>query len=161
MRLLIATGVIFAGVLMAACGDDEKDSGATATPGGTTTAAGGGTEVDVTLQEFSVIPDTDSVSAGEITFKVENAGPDDVHELVILKTELDADALPTVDDGSADEEGAGIEVIDEIEDIPVGETQDLTVDLEAGSYVLICNIFDETENEAHYTEGMRTAFTVE
>jgi len=36
-----------------------------------------------------------------------------------------------------------------------------TVDLEAGSYVLICNIFDDAENEAHYQEGMRTAFTVE
>ena len=161
MRLLIATGVIFAAVIMAACGDDEKDSGATATPGGTTTAAGGGAEVDVTLQEFSVIPDTDSVEAGEVTFNVENVGPDDVHEFVILKTELEPDALPTVDDGSVDEEGEGIEVIDEIEDIPVGETESLIVDLEAGSYVLICNIYDETENEAHYAEGMRTAFTVE
>ena len=161
MRLQIATGVIFAGVLLTACGDDEKDSGATATPRGTATAAGGGTEVDVTVQEFSVIPDTDSVGAGEITFKVENVGPDDVHEFVILKTALEPDALPTVDDGSVDEEGAGIEVIDEIEDIPVGETQSVTVDLEAGSYVLICNIYDETENEAHYAEGMRTAFTVE
>lgn len=158
MRLLIATGVILAGVLLAACGDDEKDSGATATPGGT---AGGGTEVDVTLQEFSVVPDTDSVEAGEITFKVENVGPDDVHEFVILKTELEPDALPTVADGSVDEEGAGIEVIDEIEDIAVGDTQSVTVDLEAGSYVLICNIYDETENEAHYAEGMWTAFTVE
>ena len=160
MRLLIATGVIFAGVL-AACGDDEKDSSATATPGGTTAAAGGGTEVDVTLQEFSVIPESDSVEAGETTFNVENVGPDDVHEFVILKTDLEPDALPTAADGSVDEEGAGIEVIDEIEDIPVGETQALTVDLEAGSYVLICNIYDETENEAHYAEGMRTAFTVD
>ncbi len=161
MRLLIAAGVILTGAFFAACGDDEKDSGATATPGGAATAAGGGTEVDVTLQEFSVIPDTDSVDAGEITFNVENVGPDDVHEFVILKTELEPDALPTVDDGSVDEEGAGIEVIDEIEDIPVGDTQSVTVDLEAGSYVLICNIYDETENEAHYAEGMQTAFTVE
>ena len=161
MRLQIATGVIFAGVLLTACGDDEKDSGGTATPRGTATAAAGGTEVDVTVQEFSVIPEADSVEAGEITFNVENVGPDDVHEFVILKTALEPDALPTVADGSVDEEGAGIEVIDEIEDIPVGETQSVTVDLEAGSYVLICNVYDETENEAHYAEGMHTAFTVE
>jgi uncharacterized cupredoxin-like copper-binding protein len=108
VRLLIATGVIFAGVLPAACGDDEKDSRATATPRGTATATGGGTEVAVTLQEFSVIPDTDSVGAGETTFNVENVGPDDVHEFVILKTELEPDALPTVDDGSVDEAGEGI-----------------------------------------------------
>jgi hypothetical protein len=34
------------------------------------------------------------------------------------------------------------------------------LDLEAGNYVLICNIWDEDEQEAHYLEGMRTTFTV-
>ena len=34
--------------------------------------------------------------------------------------------------GAVDESGEGVEVIDEIEDIPVGETQDVTVELEAG-----------------------------
>jgi hypothetical protein len=54
-----------------------------------------------------------------------------------------------------------MEVVDEIEDIPVGDQPTLNVDLEAGSYVLICNIYDEAEQEAHYSLGMRTAFTVE
>jgi len=66
----------------AACGDDEKDSGAT------TPAVDGGTEIDVTLQESSVIPEAESADAGKITFNVENIGPDDVHEIVIVKTEL-------------------------------------------------------------------------
>ena len=30
----------------------------------------------------------------------------------------------------------------------------------AGKYVLLCNIYEETDKEAHYTMGMRTAFTV-
>jgi hypothetical protein len=34
------------------------------------------------------------------------------------------------------------------------------LDLEAGNYVLICNIWDEGEQEAHYQEGMRTTFEV-
>jgi len=160
MRILIAVALISSGVMLAACGDDDEK--ATTTPTTRTTATGAaGTEVDVTLQEFSVIPETDSAEAGEITFNVENIGPDDVHEFVIIKTDLESDALPTVDDGSVDESGEGVEVINEIEDIPVGETQSVTVDLEAGAYVLICNIYDETEVEAHYAEGMRTAFTVE
>jgi hypothetical protein len=161
VRMLTVIGVILAGLLLTACGDDEGDGGTTVTPAGTTAAADTGTEIDVTLQEFSVILETDSAEAGEITFNVENVGPDDVHEFVIIKTELEPEGLPTNPDGSMDETGEGVEVIDEIEDIPVGETQTLTADLEAGSYVLVCNIFDETENEAHYEEGMRTAFTVE
>ena len=108
-----------------------------------------------------MIPDADSAEAGDVTFNVDNVGPDDVHEFVMIKTDLDADDLPTADNGSVDEEGAGVEVIDEIEDIPVGETQSVTANLDAGAYVLICNIFDEDEDEAHYQEGMRTAFTVE
>jgi uncharacterized cupredoxin-like copper-binding protein len=119
------------------------------------------TTIDVTLQEFAVIPAQDSAPAGSITFQVENTGPDDVHEFVVIKTDLAPDALPTDENGAVDEGGEGMEVIDEIEDIPVGDTPSLTVDLDAGNYVLICNIWDEEEQEAHYQMGMRTGFTVE
>jgi uncharacterized cupredoxin-like copper-binding protein len=119
------------------------------------------TTIDVTLQEFAVIPAQDSAPAGSITFQVENTGPDDVHEFVVIKTDLAPDALPTDENGAVEEGGDGMEVIDEIEDIPVGETPSLTVDLDAGNYVLICNIWDEEEQEAHYQMGMRTGFTVE
>jgi uncharacterized cupredoxin-like copper-binding protein len=127
------------------------------------TSCGGGEEttVDVTLQEFAVLPAQDSAPAGSITFQVENTGPEDVHEFVVIRTDLAPDALPTDENGAVEEEGEGMEVIDEIEDIPVGETENRTVDLDAGSYVLICNIYDEEEQEAHYAMGMRTAFTVE
>jgi uncharacterized cupredoxin-like copper-binding protein len=124
-------------------------------------AAGGGNVVAVTLQEFAVLPSPSSASAGEITFQVTNDGPDDIHEFVILKTDLDPAELPTDEHGAVTEEGEGIEVIDEIEDIPVGETQEVTVTLEAGNYVLLCNIYDEDEDEAHYTMGMRVAFPVD
>jgi hypothetical protein len=60
VRMLITIGLIMAGILLTACGDDEGDGGETATPGGTATAAGGGTEIAITLQEFSVIPEADS-----------------------------------------------------------------------------------------------------
>jgi uncharacterized cupredoxin-like copper-binding protein len=121
---------------------------------------GGGT-VEVTLQEFAVIPAPGSISSGEVSFEVTNEGPDDVHEFVVFKTDLAPDALPTVEDGSVDEEGEGLELIDEIEDMAVGDSETLTVSLDAGSYALICNIYDEDEQESHYQEGMRVAFTVE
>jgi uncharacterized cupredoxin-like copper-binding protein len=121
---------------------------------------GGATDVAVSLQEWSILPDAESAAAGDITFTVTNDGPDDVHEFVVLRTDLDPGDLPVDEDGVVTEEGEGIEVIDEIEDIPVGETQELAVTLEAGSYVLLCNIWTEDEAEAHYQMGMRTAFTV-
>jgi uncharacterized cupredoxin-like copper-binding protein len=136
-------------------------AGCTTTGESPTPAGGdGATTVAVALQEWSVLPAADSAPAGDITFEVTNDGPEDIHEFVILRTDLDPADLPTDENGAVTEEGEGIEVIDEIEDIPVGETQELTATLEAGSYVLLCNIWDEEEGEAHYTMGMRTAFSV-
>jgi uncharacterized cupredoxin-like copper-binding protein len=79
---------------------------------------------------------------------------------VILRTDLAPDALPTDDTGAVSEDGEGIEVVDEIEDIAVGANQSVTAALAAGKYVLLCNIYSADENEAHYQMGMRTAFTV-
>ena len=131
-------------LVLPACGDGQGES----------------STVDVTLEEFAVTPSESSVPAGSVTFNATNEGPDDDHELVVIRTDLELDALPTSDDGSVNEEGDGIEVLDEIEEFPVGETRSLTIDLEAGSYVLICNIYDASEQEAHYQEGMRVGFTV-
>ncbi len=142
-------------LVAAGCSDDDE--------GGETAATGGGTTVDVTVQEFAVIPASSSAPAGDVTFDVTNKGPDDTHEFVVFKTDLAPDALPTAADGSVDEEGEGVELIDEIEDIAVGDTPTLTVSLDAGSYVFICNIVEEEGGEtiAHYQQGMRVAFTVE
>lgn len=128
-------------------------------PTATTEGGASGATVNVTLQEFAVIPDATTASAGDVTFSVTNEGPEDVHEFVVIRTDLAPDALPTGEDGSVAEEGEGMEVVDEIEDIPVGESQDLTVSLDAGNYVLICNIVES--DEVHYANGMRTAFMVE
>jgi uncharacterized cupredoxin-like copper-binding protein len=118
------------------------------------------TDVAVALQEWAVVPSVATAPSGEVTFTVTNQGPDDIHEFVVIKTDLSVHELPTGADGAVDEEGGGMVVVDEIEDIPVGETQDLAVNLEAGAYALICNIYEQTENESHYQLGMRTAFTV-
>jgi uncharacterized cupredoxin-like copper-binding protein len=119
--------------------------------------------VEVTLGEWSVTADTTSVPAGEVTFNATNNGPDDAHELVIVKTDLAPGDLPVDESGKVDEEGAGVTMIGEIEEFAVGETESATFDLEAGSYVLLCNIVDTGHDpaEVHYGLGMRLAFTVE
>ncbi len=120
----------------------------------------GATTVNVTLQEFSVATDPTSGDAGEVTFEATNNGPDDVHEFVVFRTDLSPTDLPTDENGAVVETGEGVELIGEIEDIPVGETKSVTLELTAGNYVFICNIWDEEEQEAHYQEGMRTSFTI-
>ena len=119
--------------------------------------------VEVTLQEFAVLPSPDSAPAGEVTFDVTNIGPEDVHEFVVFATDLAPDKLPTAPDGSVDETGEGVELIDEIEDIAVDATPTLTVTLDAGSYVLICNIVEDegADTIVHYQQGMRVGFTAE
>lgn len=150
MRIFLVLLAIAGTSLFLACGDDDDDDG-------------GPTAVGITLQEWSVIPDVDSGPAGSFEFTIENVGPMDTHEFVIFKTDLDADNLPTLDDGTVDEEGEGVEIVDEVEDVAVDATETLTVDLETGDYVFICNILDEEEDppEAHYQEGMRVGFTVD
>lgn len=153
LALLVVVPVLALG---AACGDDDDDDDS----GGDD---GGGGQVNVTLREFEVVPDVDSADVGAVTFVATNEGPDDAHELVIVKTDLPADDLPTNDDGSFDEEAADVDVIDEIEEIAPDASDEISVDLEAGAYVLLCNLVEEEEGEleAHYQLGMRTEFTVE
>ena len=156
MRRIRGVAIIGTVVILAACaagggGDSAAAGDGSGDPGGTT--------VDVTLQEWAVVLSEASVPAGDVTFAITNEGPEDVHEFVILRTDLDMAALPTDDTGAVDEAGEGMEVVDEVEDVEVGASAELTVTLEAGSYVVVCNVYSEDEDEAHYQMGMRTALT--
>lgn len=170
LLLAIAASILALAMFSAGCGDDDEDGGNGAeptatvsegeTPPGETPAEGA--TVNVNLTEFSVSPDPESAPAGSITFNASNIGGED-HELVVIRTDLAPDALPTADDGSVDEAGEGIEVIDEIEEFAPGGEESLTLDLEAGNYVLICNIVETEatgEVSSHYASGMTAAFEV-
>jgi uncharacterized cupredoxin-like copper-binding protein len=151
MRRISSPVVVAMALLLlsaAGCGDDDDDEGA---------------EVDVVLSEFIVDPAEDSVEAGEVTFALDNQGGE-THEFVVVEA-ASADDLPVDDDGAFDEEAFGEDnVLGEVEDIEAGDTGELTLDLEAGDYVLLCNIVEEEEDgevESHFAEGMHTTFTVE
>ena len=144
-HLLIGLLVAAASLGLAACGDDDEEGEK-------------GTTVNVTLSEFIVDPSPASAPAGDVTFVAKNEGKEK-HELVIVKTDLAPDKLPTKADGSVDEEGAGVAVVDEIEEFQSGGTEELTVKLDPGKYVLLCNIVEE--DESHYQEGMHAPFSVQ
>jgi uncharacterized cupredoxin-like copper-binding protein len=121
-------------------------------PSATSTAGGlpSGASMDVSLTEFAITPDALTAAAGEVTFTIKNDGTME-HEFVIIRTDLAADALPT-DGSTVDEEG--LDVIDEAEGIAPGDTATLTVRLEPGAYVVICNL------PGHYAGGMRASLLV-
>lgn len=123
-------------------------------------SAAGGT-VNVTLTEWAVVTDKASVPAGDVAFEVTNAGTQFAHEFVVIKTDLAPADLPAID-GKVDEAGAGIEFIGEVEGMAIGAAESVSFNLTAGKYVLICNVVETTGGlEAHYAQGMRTAFTVD
>ncbi|MEO8476362.1 MAG: hypothetical protein ABI572_04825 [Actinomycetota bacterium] len=163
-RLVAAGAIALAFGLVSACSSDSSSSTTTpaaTTPAATTSSASGSSTVAITLQEFAVSAAPATAPAGSVTFDVTNNGPKDTHEFVVFKTDLGPTELPVDDKGAVVEDGAGVEHIDEIEDITVGSTKTLTLDLAAGNYVLICNIYEKSDQTAHYSEGMRIGFTVE
>ncbi len=131
-RWLAVPMILGLAFVTANCGDDE-----------------GG--VSATLADFSITLDSDSASAGEVTFDVTNDA-EQTHEFVVFQTDLAPDQLPTDENGDVDEAGEGVTLVDEIEDIEGGSSESLTVNLDAGSYVLICNL------PGHYQQGMHTSF---
>jgi uncharacterized cupredoxin-like copper-binding protein len=126
-----------------ACSSSSSTSGS---------SAGGSDSGDVaaTEKDFEIDLASSSAPAGSVTFNISNEGPS-THEFVIVQTDDAPDALPTKD-GEVDEDK--LTVVDEQEDIAPSTTAALTTTLDAGSYVIICNI------PGHYQSGMHAAFTV-
>jgi len=135
-------------------------TGAPAEPGVVEAKPDDATQVDVTLREWAIVPAQASVEAGKVYFLAENAGPEDAHELVIIKTDLAPDALPVEDHKVPEDQ---VDIVEEIEPFAANSSASKTVELSRGTYVLICNIteVEDGETESHYEEGMRVAFTVE
>lgn len=156
--LWVTAGSLLVGAafLVAGCGGDTEGEAAASAAGNAIAATLGGDE------EFSITLDRDTVAAGDVVFTIANEGAQE-HEFVVLKTDLAAEELP-VADGLVDEAGIGgpeeeSEAAEEegieVEDIAPGASAELKADLEAGSYVIVCNL------PGHYEHGMRVALQVE
>ena len=129
----------------------DSSSGASASSGAAAGASAGPTSIDVTETSFKISLSTDTMPAGKVTFHVANQAEAIPHQLVVIKTDQPADQLPT-SNGKVDT--SNLNVVGSTDNIQTGKNQDLTLDLSAGKYVLICNL------PSHYQNGMYTAFTV-
>lgn len=156
-KLLAVLAVALLALSAAACGGNSTsgdDTGGNAEGGVSASSPAAGTQVSVEVGENSdssyyMKVDPATVPAGPVTFSMKNTGTKE-HEMVVLKTDTPADQLTIGSDGKVSEADS----VGEISETAAGADGTVTLDLEPGSYVLVCNIKD------HYEKGMYSAFTV-
>lgn len=105
-------------------------------------------DLSVELKEWTVIPSKAQLPPGRTTILVKNVGTI-AHDFVVIRTELAPERLP-VEGAMVREDGK----VAKTAAINPGGSTTLTVELAAGSYVLICN------QPGHYASGMRTSLAV-
>ena len=113
-------------------------------------AAPGTVNVDL-LDTLKLTANPVQAPAGNVTFHAVDKGQIQ-HELKVVKTDLAPEALP-VANGTVDEKQ--VNVVAKTAVLSGGKSQDISANLQAGKYVLICNV------PAHYGAGMHAAFTVQ
>ena len=157
MKRFVITGTLLIGVpwIAGACSGSAASSASGPLSTTPTVGSGGGT-VSVALDQWSVTPTTTTVPAGKVNIKVSNDGTI-AHELVVLQTDtLATDVSITSFEGEKDrinEDTSGTNV-GETGDLQPGGTKTITLTLQPGHYVLLCNL------PAHYGLGMHTDVTV-
>lgn len=139
LLLAAIAAAAFSAFALAACGGDEDEetiaAPTTTTEGatGATGATGKAQAVEVSETEYAFDPANPKVKAGTVTFDVKNDGQI-AHNLEV--------------------EGDGVE--EELEqDLQPGDSGELTVDLQPGTYEWYCPIGDHAE------QGMEGELTVE
>src|SRR5215475_4561985 len=108
--------------------------------------------VTATLTDTAIQVSSNTLPAGPITFHITNTSAAELHEFVVIRTDLNADQLPLDADGNVAEDQ--LSSPGEKGDIAAGQGGDLTLTLPAGRYMFICN------QPGHYKAGMHTVFTV-
>ena len=154
-------GVVTILLAVAGCATAATSSPLTGSPSGQASAASSATAttaagaISTLLTEFDITLSAPSAPPGEVVFEVRNAGALP-HEVILVRTELDAAALP-VEDGTVDEEA--LYIVAEVRDMAAGESATMTAELKAGHYVLICNLSGHYESGVH-GPGMKVNFDV-
>ena len=137
-RMSVAVVLLGIGLVAAGCGDSGGSDG------------GGGEGPQITLRDFAIEISETGFQPGSVTFEARNEGPS-VHEFEVFSGGT-GEGLE-VSSGVADTES--LVLIDELEEIAPGTSGSLTLDLQPGTYAVICNL------PAHYEQGMHASFTVE
>ncbi len=150
MRTAGIVAIVVLSAFLVACGTNAPTV-PVATPNGTSNVAPAGAgPVGASLKEWTIGLTAPSAKAGSVQFSVRNEGTVP-HDLVIVKTDLPANRLPTAG-GKVDE--SQVTVVGRTGQLTPGEGTSVSADLAAGAYVLFCSVI------GHYNSGQYAAFAV-
>lgn len=184
IRILVALAAV---TVVVACGDggDNGDDGpssptVTVSDGGTTTATPGATtgktasptatdgdgnpsptpepsdtDVTIELREYAIDPQRTAARPGSVTYHVRNRG-ELTHEFLVVRTDLPHAELPRLEGNGADE--SRLDIVGHIDSIEPGSEAEITLDMQEGKYVIICNLV--TDSTSHYLSGMYDRFVI-
>jgi uncharacterized cupredoxin-like copper-binding protein len=109
--------------------------------------------IPAALAEWHVaVPNT--IKAGTVNLETANFGTIP-HELLVFKSDLPPSAYPVDDSGDIIEDGPGVTLVSDGDNLDPGTTQARTVDLtQPGTYLFLCNI------PGHFKAGMYSVVTV-
>jgi uncharacterized cupredoxin-like copper-binding protein len=97
--------------------------------------------------------DHNPVKAGDITFDATNWSRSTVHEIVVVKVDSQSSQLP-FDYSQSKVREDQIKILGDTAELQPNESKSITVRLEAGTYMLFCNV------PGHYAWGMATTLNV-
>jgi hypothetical protein len=106
----------------------------------------------ISLYEWKTIVPS-SITAGKASYTISNFGTMP-HELLVFKSDLDPSAYPVDAAGDITEDGAGVKLLSDGDNIDPAGSQVRTIDLTPGKYLFVCNI------PGHFKLGMFTVVTV-
>jgi hypothetical protein len=120
-------------------------------------APGGATEVETTLNEYTITLEDRTINGPDIVLQGSNEGAE-AHEMLVLQLSGGA-AIESLLRPSDDSFPAGIEVVGQITLLP-GEQRDLVlVELPAGEYHIVC-LFPDSSGVPHLAFGQVVTFAV-
>lgn len=114
-------------------------------------AASGATPNSVTLNDVAIELEATEVLSGRISLEIRNEG-DLTHEVEVFSGATLGE-IPPVKRSVADT--SGLTLVDEVENILADSNASLVIDLEPGTYLVICNLPE------HFQRGMWAFLTVD
>lgn len=112
------------------------------------------TDLTAEVKEWEITLSDVSTATGEVTFSLTNAG-NIPHEFIVVRSEISGEELRSqIDPATSRLNEDGLDAVGEQSEFSPGETKMLTLSLEPGNYVALCNV------AGHFGSGMHADFEI-